>query len=183
MDSSWYRKLFSRARQPDLNGTRDLADRGDADAQFALGLKYGNGEGELQDFPQALQWYRKAADQNHALAQFNLGIMYAKGQGVPLDDTEAVTWIRKAAERGDAGAQFNLGVRYHRASLGGVRMDAVESRIEAYKWFQLAAAQGYKDSVASGERMTLGMSREEVVEGNHRAARCGTVKSTDVLDR
>ena len=174
----WYRKLFSRARQPDLNGTRAQADGGDADAQFALGLKYGNGEGDLQDFPQAAQWYRKAADQNHALAQFNLGIMYAKGQGMPRDDAEAVMWIRKAAEGGDAGAQFNLGARYHRASLRDVQMDAVESRIEAYKWFQLAAAQGYKDSVASCERMTLSMSREEVVEGNHRVARCGAVPAT-----
>jgi TPR repeat protein len=50
------------------------------------------------------------------------------------------------------------------------QMDCVESRIEAYKWFHLAAAQGYKGSAAACERVTLGMTREEVTDGNQRAA-------------
>jgi hypothetical protein len=54
--------------------------------------------------------------------------------------------------------------------MSGSREDAVESRIEAYKWFSLAAAQGYKDSVTFFERVTYGMSREEVTEGNQRVS-------------
>jgi TPR repeat protein len=49
-------------------------------------------------------------------------------------------------------------------------MDCAESRVEAYKWFHLAAAQGYKGSDAACERVTLGMTREEVVDGNQRTA-------------
>ena len=45
-----------------------------------------------------------------------------------------------------------------------------ESKIEAYKWFQLAAAQGYAGSDTAFERVTLIMTREEVAEGNLRAA-------------
>ena len=133
----------------------------------------------LQDLVQAAQWYRKAADQNHPLAQFNLGLMYTKGEGVPQDDAQAVAWMRKAAQQGDAGAQFNLGMRYHRASVWGLQLDALESKVEARKWLQLAAAQGYKGSAEACERMTLGMNREEVAEGNRRATAFVAAKPSD----
>jgi TPR repeat protein len=170
MEKPWYRKLFTRVRKPALILTRTKADQGDAEAQFAVALRYGAGQGESCDFLQAAQWYRKAADQNHSLAQFNLGIMYAKGQGVERDDVQAAAWIRKAAEQGDAGAQYNMGTRCHSASLDGLKTEAGEAKIEAYKWLHLASAQGYKDSDAAFERVTLGMTREEVSEGIHRVS-------------
>ena len=79
--------------------------------------------------------------------------------------------MRKAADQGDAGAQYGLGVRSYRASV--IRpslLDVVELRIDAYKWLQLASAQGYGDSAMVWELATLHMSRTEVEEGNHRAA-------------
>ena len=79
-------------------------------------------------------------------------------------------WILKAAEQGDAGAQFNLATRYHRSSVGGPETEAGESRIESYKWFQLAAAQGYADSELNRDSVGLGLSREGVAEGARRAA-------------
>jgi len=154
----------------DSEATRARADQGDVDAQFALGLKYGPAGGEFQDLVQSAEWYRKASEQNHPLAQFNLGLMYAKGEGVPQDHAEAVRWIRRAAQQGDAGAQFNLGMRYHRASVWGLQLDALEPKIEAYKWLQLAAAQGYKGSAEACERMTLGMTIEEVAKGSQGVA-------------
>jgi TPR repeat protein len=168
----WYRRLFSSAPESGLKATLAKAGQGDADAQFGLGLKYstGAGAGVALDFAQAAEWYHKAAKQNHALAQFNLSVMFASGQGVPQNDSTALMWTRKAAEGGDAGAQFNLGARYHRASMDRLQMDCAESRIEAYKWFHLASAQGYKDSDAAGERVALGMTREEVADGNQRTA-------------
>src|SRR5438552_13377069 len=179
MDTSWYRKFLpawsdiglKRAQgRLDLTAARAKADQGDADAQFALGVNYGSAEGNLQDLVQAAQWYRKAADQNHSLAQFNLGLMYTKGEGVPQDEAAAVSWMRKAADQGDAGAQFNLGMRYHRASVWGLQLDSLESKVEAYKWLQLAAAQGYKGSAEACERMTLGMTIEEVAKGSQGVA-------------
>jgi hypothetical protein len=166
---SWYRRFFSSTPKPNFSGTLTKAEQGDAEAQFALGLKYGNSQGASQDFGQAAHWYRKAAEQNHSLAQFNLGVMLAKGQGVPQDDAEAVIWIRRAAEQGDAGAQFSLGMRCHRDSVNPLQTDVAESRIEAYKWFSLAAAQGYQGSVTACERLTLGMTGDEVAAGNQRA--------------
>jgi TPR repeat protein len=167
---SWFRRSRSTAPARDEQTARTRADEGDAEAQFGLGLKYGTGRGLALDFAQAAHWFRKAADQNHGLAQFNLGMMLVQGQGIPRDDHEAYTWFRKSAEGGDVGSQYMLGSKCHRSSMGQAHASSSESRIEAYKWFQLAVAQGYKGSEAARERVTLAMTGEEVTEGNHRAA-------------
>jgi hypothetical protein len=168
---SWYQHLFSHKPDPsNLKATQTAAAEGNAEAQFALGLKYCSERGAVWDPEQAVRWYRKAADQDHAPAQFNLAMMFASGEGVPRDDAAALTWTRRAAEGGAAGAQYRLGSRYHRNSMDRLQMDEVESRIEAYKWFHLAAAQGYQGAVAACERVTLRMSREEVADGNQRVA-------------
>ena len=80
------------------------AEKGDAKAQFDLGLKYENGEGVLQDYAEAAKWYRKAAEQGYAKAQFNLGTMYDEGRGVRQDFAEAAKWYRKAKDQGVANA-------------------------------------------------------------------------------
>jgi TPR repeat protein len=167
---AWYSKFFSRGTAPKLQKALIKAEQGDAEAQYGLGLMFGNSPGETQDFVQAAQWYLKAANQNHSLAQFNLGIMYAKGQGVALDAVEAARWLQRAADLGDAGAQFNLGLIRHRDSVSGGSV-AAESRIEAYKWYHLAAEQGYKGSEAARETVTFTMTHAEVTEANRRATR------------
>jgi TPR repeat protein len=167
---SWFRRSRSTAPAPDEQTARTRADDGDAEAQFGLGLRYGTAQGPALDFVQAAHWFRKAADQNHGLAQFNLGMMLVQGQGVPRDEVEALTWFRKSAEGGDVGSQYMLGTKCHRTSMGQAHTESRESRIEAYKWFHLAVAQGYKGSEAARERVTLGMTGDEVTEGNHRAA-------------
>ena len=89
-----------------------LAEQGDAEAQFCMGVRYTNGRGVEQDDEEAVKWYRKAAEQGNASAQCNLGWCYDNGEGVEQDYEEAAKWYRKAAEQGNASAQYNLGVRY-----------------------------------------------------------------------
>jgi len=52
-----------------LNFWRPLAEQGEADVQFNVGLMYDKGKGVPQDDAEAVKWYRKAADQGHADAQ------------------------------------------------------------------------------------------------------------------
>jgi TPR repeat protein len=170
MEKSWYRKMFSRPQKPGPEVTPPDADYEDAEVQFSMGLKFANGQGARRDYAQAAEWYHKAADQSHSLAQFNLGMMYAHGQGVIRDAARSAMWYGRAAQQGDAGAQFSLGESCHRASLQGARKDAPESRIEAYKWYRLAAAQGYLDSETAYTTLTLNMTREDVTDGNRRVA-------------
>lgn len=169
MEKSWYRKMFSHPPASKPEGTRLEASDENAEVQYGLGVKFANSKGTDQDYAQAAEWYRKAAAQSHPLAQFNLGVMYAHGQGVARDDVQSANWFDKAAQQGDAGAQYQLGKSCHRASLGPTE-NAPECRIEAYKWYQLAAAQGYQGSHAACASVIHHMTREDVAAGDARVA-------------
>ena len=114
---------------------RSLAEQGDADAQYNLGVMYSNGDGVPRDYAEAMKWHRKAADQGNGNAQFNLGFMYDLGRGTPQSYIEAVKWYSLAANQGVAIAQFKLGVMYNDGQ--GVAQDY----IHAHMWFSLAALQ------------------------------------------
>jgi hypothetical protein len=113
-----------------------LAKKGEAAAQFNLGLMYANGHGVAQNYKEALNWYRKAAIQGDANAQSILGDMYRNGDGVAQDYKEAVNWYRKAAMQGNANAQSNMGTMF--ANGDGVAQDYKE----AVNWYRKAAMQG-----------------------------------------
>jgi TPR repeat protein len=87
---------------------RKAADRGNALAQYSLGLMYRNGLGVPQDFDEAMKLYRKAADQGLAPAQASLGAMYEIGQGGLRDYNEAIKWYHLAAKQGDALGKAGL---------------------------------------------------------------------------
>ena len=116
---------------------RPLAERGNGEAQYNLGIMYRNGRGVPQDNAKAVGWFRKAAEQGVALAQYFLGVMYDNGEGVSQNYATAVKWYRKAAEQGYAGAQFDLGVMYNNGE--GVLQDYAE----AARWYRKAVEQGY----------------------------------------
>jgi len=141
-----------------------------------VSIDIASGVGATQDYVQAADWYRKAAEQNHSLAQFNLGTMYANGQGVAKDDAQSMIWFGRAANLGDAGGQYKMGRSCQRASMDGLPADAPEARIEAYKWYQLSAAQGYKNSEGAYVTLTFKMTRADVAEANARVAKFSVVK-------
>lgn len=171
MEKSWFAKMFWSFKKSRLAAACRDADYADPEVQFNRGLQFATGAGEAQDYAQAAEWYRKAAEQHHGLAQFNLGIMYARGQGVDHDDVQSGAWFDRAARLGDAGGQFRMGQHCERASLDGLPADAPEARIEAYKWYQLAAAQGYKGSDGAHATLTFKMTRDDVAEATQRVAR------------
>ena len=84
-----------------------LAEQGDVRAQYSLALRYVNGQGVIQDYKQAVKWYRKAAEQGDADAQNNLGAMYGNGQGVTQDYVLAHMWWNIAASSGYKKATKN----------------------------------------------------------------------------
>ncbi|RKZ88070.1 MAG: hypothetical protein DRR19_12930 [Candidatus Parabeggiatoa sp. nov. 1] len=113
------------------------AEQGDIAAQFQLGTAYYTGQGVLQDYQEAVKWYRKVAEKGVAAAQHNLGVAYSRGEGVPQDDKKAAGWYQKAASQRDSHAQNNLGNLYRTGK--GVPQDDEQ----AFKWYQKAAEQGY----------------------------------------
>jgi TPR repeat protein len=92
---------------PELRRIQFMAERGEAWAQFQLAWRYFKGEGVVQNWPKAAEWYAKAAQEGHAAAQNNLGVMYQNCQAVPRDYVEAYKWYCLAAAQGDTDAVTN----------------------------------------------------------------------------
>ncbi|MGB0588025.1 MAG: tetratricopeptide repeat protein, partial [Limisphaerales bacterium] len=82
-----------------------LAEAGNADAQYDLGLIYANGivtlEGEPRNWDkEAVKWYRRAAEQGYGSAQFGLGFMYSTGRGVLENYLTGYAWMIIAQANG-----------------------------------------------------------------------------------
>ncbi len=82
-----------------------LAEQGDATAQFDLGTLYDVGDGVEQDYVQAATWYRKSAEQGESAALYNLAIMYDAGEGVRQDVVQAYAWMSAAEIFGNKGTR------------------------------------------------------------------------------
>ena len=109
-DSS-FRKASKAYRRGDyataLAGFSALAERGNAEAQFRIGIMHDKGRGVPENDAEAIAWYRKAADRGHLEGQINLGVMYARGQGVRKDNVMALYWFTLASEGGSRYALSN----------------------------------------------------------------------------
>ncbi len=84
-----------------------LANNGDPESQYYLGLMYAKGQAVPQDAIMAVSWYQKAADQGHPLAQNNLGFMYGQGSGVKQNFVQAHMWYSLAAAAGTVLSEEN----------------------------------------------------------------------------
>jgi hypothetical protein len=153
--------LRQTAEQRDVHALHRKAERGDAEAQYSLGVSYREGKGVPRDYAQAATWWRTSAAQGHARAQSALGFMYANGQGVAKDDERAVEWYRKAADQGVARAQFNLGVMY------GTGQGVSQDYVEAHKWMNLAAT--LEESAAARDRLAQQMTPAQIADAERRA--------------
>lgn len=117
-----------------------LAELGDADAQFSLGVSFAHGDGVEPDYAEAFRWYNMAAEQGNADAWCNLGVLYQNGEGVAQNLAEAFRCYLMSAEQGNSNAQWNLGVLYDSGE--GVDQDGQA----ALHWYRLAAGQGDPDA-------------------------------------
>lgn len=86
---------------------KDLAEKGNPDAQYHIGWMYANGYGVGVDLPLAMSWWEKAAASEHAASQFSLGMMYMTGDGktIKKDVDEAIQWHMKSADNGSQDAR------------------------------------------------------------------------------
>jgi len=90
------------------SGLTKLAEKGESNAQYQLGMRYVNGEGISKDPQKAVSWFKKAAEQNNPQAQYQLGKMYKEGIGVNPDPKQAKHWLFKAANGGVTNANHLL---------------------------------------------------------------------------
>jgi uncharacterized protein len=80
---------------------RPLAEQGDNRARVVLGEMYTHWS-DIQNYAEAVKWYRLAAEEGNAVAQFHLGTIYATGYDVPQDYVQGYLWLNLAAAQDEA---------------------------------------------------------------------------------
>ncbi|EGB07814.1 hypothetical protein AURANDRAFT_27542, partial [Aureococcus anophagefferens] len=187
------------------------ANQGYAAGELNLGSCYGNGQGTEVDLGKARYWYARAAAKGHETAITFLGSAYRLGRfGLVKSDKKAAKIYRRAVELGDVDAMAHLGDLYRTGS--GVKLDkkkaerlyrmaadrgvaiaqynlargldAEKKFAEAFRYFALAANQGFTDAENSlgcyymdgdGTEVDLGLARywfeRAAAKGSERATR------------
>ena len=93
----------------DVADLRERPDEGDVEAQYALAMKYRDGDVVDQYYAEAMRLLRLAANQDEsasgsarivALARLEIGNLYFTGEGVPADYGESAKWFQLATEIG-----------------------------------------------------------------------------------
>ena len=85
---------------------KPLAESGDREIQYNLGVMYSEGRGVEKDIQQAIPWLTEAANQGDADAQFRLGKLFTQGKEIEQNLQSAELWIRQAANNNHGAACY-----------------------------------------------------------------------------
>jgi len=141
-DAQWFGEESARWFQMATDGFRQIAEQGDAKAQFELGGIYCWLLGGRENEEKGVYWFERAAKQGHVDAQYELGQMYSTGWCVAQQETlEALKWYTRAAEQGHLLAQTRLAKMY-----AGCDELIEPYYAEALKWYLKVAE--YNDAAA-----------------------------------
>ena len=113
-----------------------LAERGDGEAGYLVGLLYDLGNGVQPDAAAAYRWYLRAAEAGIPAAAFNVAVLLDSGRGVGRDLSAAALWYARAAAAGHARAQYNLAQLYEAGEGVPRNPDAADA------WYRRAAEGG-----------------------------------------
>ena len=163
-----------------INSLRNLAEQGDAEAQFKLSQCL---QGIDSNEEESLKWLRKAAEQGFGYAQFLLAKhlsndwsvendeatewLYKASDGASGeaqyelgeyllkrkktgDDVKAIKLFKKAARKNNADAQYMLGMFYLHGT--GLQKD----KAKGMKWLRKAAKQDYRDALEEIDALSYG---------------------------
>lgn len=114
----------------------ELASRGNAVAQFNLGIMYAEGQYVGKSSMESIKWYQLAAAQGYPDAQYKLGIFYREASSLVQDYPEALHQFRMAADQGNTLAMLQI------ASMHMQGQGTMQNEAEAVRWYRKAAEQG-----------------------------------------
>jgi uncharacterized protein len=148
--SEAFKWLYSAA----LNG------RSSKESERILGQFFILGQNVPQDYSEAVHWYELAAKSGDPEAQSELAYLYFTGKRVERDYEKAGQWFEVAAKKGYPLAQYNMGILWYTGN--GV---ATVDMVQAYAWFNLAAANGHNSGEVARRFLETTLSGEELRRG------------------
>ena len=89
-----------------------LADTGDAHAQYIIGTAYRDGGLLIPDVVKAQKLLERAAEQKIGAAQYALGKLYLSDDADVHDPAKGIYWLKRSADNGNDYAAYRLGKEY-----------------------------------------------------------------------
>ena len=89
-----------------------LADTGDANAQYIIGTAYRDGGLLIPDTVKAQKFLERAAEQDLDVAQYALGKLYLSDDADVHDSAKGIYWLKRSADNGNDHAAYRLGKEY-----------------------------------------------------------------------
>ena len=107
-----------------------LAEDGDAYAQYIIGTAYRDGGLLIPDTAKAQKLLERAAEQDLDAAQYALGKLYLSDDADIHDPTKGIYWLKRSADNGNDHAAYRLGKEY----LSGENVSKDTSTAAEYLW-------------------------------------------------
>ena len=107
-----------------------LADTGDAHAQYIIGTAYRDGGLLISDTVKAQKLLERAAKQDLDAAQYALGKLYLSDDADVHDPAKGIYWLKRSADNGNDYAAYRLGKEY----LSGENVSKDTSTAAEYLW-------------------------------------------------
>ena len=89
-----------------------LADTGDAHAQYIIGTAYRDGGLLIPDAAKAQKLLERAAEQDLDVAQYALGKLYLSDDADVHNPAKGIYWLKRSADNGNDFAAYRLGKEY-----------------------------------------------------------------------
>ena len=89
-----------------------LAESGDAYAQYIIGTAYRDGGLLIPDTVKAQKFLERAAEQDLDVAQYALGKLYLSDEADVHDSAKGIYWLKRSADSGNDYAAYRLGKEY-----------------------------------------------------------------------
>ena len=89
-----------------------LADTGDAHAQYIIGTAYRDGGLLIPDAAKAQKLLERAAEQDLDVAQYAIGKLYLSDEADVHDSAKGIYWLKRSADNGNDFAAYRLGKEY-----------------------------------------------------------------------
>ena len=107
-----------------------LAEDGDAYAQYIIGTAYRDGGLLIPDTVKAQKFLERAAEQDLDVAQYALGKLYLSDDADVHDSAKGIYWLKRSADNGNDYAAYRLGKEY----LSGKNVSKDAAAAVGYLW-------------------------------------------------
>jgi len=140
---------------------KQAAEKEHINAQIKVGLMYEQGLGVTKDLNAALEWYKKAADKGSVEAAHKLSVhkkaVEIGGKKQLADDRTRAAELRSAYS-GSLDAQLNV------AKLYAEGIGVPRNYVQAYIWFNIAAAAGSDEARKKRDQLKKNMTSKQVAD-------------------